>query len=44
MGSLFVSWIDLFAIECPKQPPKKAPADALKSSLAQKGAMVNKLT
>lgn len=37
MESPFASWMDRFSIEYPDQAPKKDPADALTSSLAQKG-------
>lgn len=37
MESPFASWMDRFSIEHPDQAPEKDPADALMSSLAQKG-------
>lgn len=37
MESPFASWMDRFSIEHPEQAPEKDPADALMSSLAQKG-------
>ncbi|CAH0992154.1 hypothetical protein SIN8267_02270 [Sinobacterium norvegicum] len=37
MESPFASWMDRFSIEYPDQAPEKDPADALMSSLAQKG-------
>jgi uncharacterized protein len=37
MESPFASWMDRFAIEYPEQAPAKDPANALLSSLAQKG-------
>jgi predicted RecB family nuclease len=37
MGSPFSSWMDRCLIEYPEQTPEKDPADALMSSLAQKG-------
>jgi uncharacterized protein len=37
MESPFASWMDRFSIEHPDQSPEKDPADALMSSLAQKG-------
>ena len=37
MESPFASWMDRFSIEHPDQAPDKDPADALMSSLAQKG-------
>jgi uncharacterized protein len=37
MESPFASWMDRFIVERPEQAPEKAPADALMSSLAQKG-------
>lgn len=37
MESPFASWMDRFIVERPEQAPEKDPADALMSSLAQKG-------
>ena len=37
MESPFASWMDRFSVESPEQAPEKDPADALMSSLVQKG-------
>lgn len=37
MESPFASWMDRFSIEQPEQAPQRDPADALMTSLAQKG-------
>ncbi|MBV1928540.1 MAG: helicase, partial [Gammaproteobacteria bacterium] len=37
MESPFASWMDRFIVERPEQAPEQDPADALMSSLAQKG-------